>query len=111
MEITEKKLKRAVLFEVQGRIDHGSAPDLDKKLIEALKNGHYRLAIDMSGVDYISSAGIRALIAARKQARRWNRGDVRLAGLQPRIVEVFDLVGISPLFEHFDSPVDAVGSF
>ncbi len=79
--------------------------------MEALKGGNYRLAIDMSGVDYISSAGIRALIAARKQARRWNRGDLRLAGLQPRIVEVFDLVGISSLFDSFDSPVDAVGSF
>ena len=111
MEITEKKLKRTILFEVQGRIDHGSAPDLDRKLSDAIKNGHYRLAIDMTGVDYISSAGIRALITARKQARRWNRGDVKLAGLQPRIVEVFDLVGITPLFEHFDSPVDAVGSF
>jgi anti-sigma B factor antagonist len=62
-------------------------------------------------LEYISSRGLRALITARQQTRRWNRGDLRLCNMPVRIKEVFDLAGLTPLFKIYDNPVDAVGSF
>jgi len=51
------------------------------------------------------------LVATLKQVRRWNRGDLRLAALPPRIIDVLKLAGLDVLFQSFDSAVDAVGSF
>lgn len=111
MEITTKELKRVQLVAPKGRIDHESAPELERALMELVNAGHYRFVIDMSGVDYISSAGLRTLLAVRKAVRRWNRGDMRLAALQPFVKETFGLVGFTRIFEIHDDVVEAVGSF
>ena len=60
---------------------------------------------------YISSAGLRVLLAARKAVKRWNRGDLRLAHIQPYVRDTLDLVGFTRIFEIYDDVVDAVGSF
>ncbi|MBI3286483.1 MAG: STAS domain-containing protein [Chloroflexi bacterium] len=111
MEITEKAYKRCLLLKVGGRIDHETAPDLEKRFDKIFKKGQYRLVVDLSDTGYISSAGLRALVSALKKARRFNRGDVRLAGLSPRLKETFQLVGFHHIFQIFDQVVDAVGSF
>lgn len=111
MEISTRELKRAVVVEVSGRIDHETAPELEKTLEGLIEDGHYNIVIDLENVEYISSRGLRALLTARKAARRWNRGDVRLANLQEHVRETFDLVGFTQLFEIYDDLVEAVGSF
>jgi anti-sigma B factor antagonist len=111
MEITTKELKRVQLVSVEGRIDHETAPELERVLNELINDGQYRIVLDMSGVSYISSAGLRTLVGARKAVRRWNRGDLRMASLQPMVRETFDLVGFTRIFDIFDDPVEAVGSF
>jgi anti-sigma B factor antagonist len=111
MEITTRELKRVHLVSVTGRIDHETAPKLEQVLNELIDVGQYRIILDMSGVDYISSAGLRVLVGARKAVRRWNRGDLRLAGLQSLVRETFELVGFTRIFEIFDDTVEAVGSF
>ena len=65
----------------------------------------------MSETDFMSSAGLRALLSALKQVRRFNRGDVRLANLPDKIKKAFDLAGLLEVFKVFDNSVDAVGSF
>jgi len=111
MEISEKSYKRSTLIKPQGRIDADTAPELEQYLEKVLKGGQYHLAVDLSDVDYISSAGLRVLVSALKESHRYNRGDVRLAGLSTRLKEAFDLVGFDKLFQIFDAPEDAVGSF
>ncbi len=111
MEITTKELKRVHLVTLKGRIDHEAARELEQTLMQLIDAGYYRLVIDMSEVNYISSAGLRVLLAARKAVRRWNRGDMCLAGLQPLIRGTFDLVGFDQIFDIYDDVVDAVGSF
>lgn len=111
MEISDKTYKRSTLIKPEGRIDADSAPELEKYLEKIFKAGQYHLVVDLSGVDYISSAGLRVLVSALKESHRYNRGDVRLAGLTSRLKEAFDLVGFDKLFQIFESPEDAVGSF
>lgn len=79
-------------------------------------DGRYRIVLDLSRLEYISSPGLRVLIEARKKARDWKitdleGGDIRIANLPPRIKEVFDLTGFSSLFEIYGDTVEAVGSF
>jgi anti-sigma B factor antagonist len=65
----------------------------------------------MSGVEFLSSAGLRVLINVQKTCKRWNRGELVLASVPQRIYESLDLAGFMPLFKFFDDVVEAVGSF
>ena len=111
MEIKTTQLKRCDLITLTGRFDSAAAPALDQALREANERGVYRIVLDMSGVEYFGSAAIRALVVAYKACRRFNRGDVRLAGVPDKIKQVFDITGITPLVSISDDVVEAVGSF
>jgi anti-sigma B factor antagonist len=116
MEIAHKKFNRVDLLTITGRMDAASAPQLKQQIEALFEQGRYRLVLDLVGLDYIASPGLRVLIEARKRARDrkltdLEGGDVRIANLPPRIKEVFDLTGFTSLFEIYDDTIEAVGSF
>lgn len=110
MEIAEKDHKHCTVIKVTGRIDSETSPELEKYLAKIYKAGQYHIVMDLSGVDFISSAGLRVLVSARKKCHR-KRGDVVLSGLSPRLKAAIDLVGFDLLFKIFDKLEDAVGNF
>jgi anti-sigma B factor antagonist len=87
------------------------APDFGNRLRAVTDSGRYKIVINMADVNYISSAGLRELIGAWKTCRRWNRGDVRLAEVNPNIDKVLDLTGLKNQFMIYASEAEAVGSF
>jgi anti-sigma B factor antagonist len=116
MEITHKRLNRVDLLSVSGRLDAMSAQQFKQTIDELFAAGRYRLVLDLAGLEYVASPGLRVLIEARKRARDWKitdleGGDVRIANLPPRIKEVFDLTGFTSLFEIYSDTTEAVGSF
>lgn len=116
MEISHKRLNRVDLLTVTGRLDAASAPQFRQAIESLFDQGRYRIVLDLAGLEYIASPGLRVLIEARKRARDWKLtdlegGDVRIANLPPRIKEVFDLTGFTSLFEIFNDTLEAVGSF
>lgn len=110
MEITTKEFKRCIVLQTAGRIDHYSAPQLDKMLQNIIEEGKFKLVLDMTDVEFMSSAGWWVLIKAQKACKRFNRGEVVLVGLKEPIQESMDLVGIGPYFHSFANLLDAVGS-
>jgi anti-sigma B factor antagonist len=111
MDVKARQLKRVDLVEVSGRVDSATAPQLEAALQAIMAQDRFRIVVDLQGLEYLSSAGLRVLVAALKQARRWNRGDIRLANVPPRIQSVLQLAGLDAIFRIYDSAVDAVGSF
>jgi anti-sigma B factor antagonist len=111
MEVTTKELKRCDLVKIDGRIDSNTAPQLAEAFNAINEAEHFRIVFDMSGVDFISSAGLRVLISVQKTCKRWNRGELVLANVPQRIYEALDLAGFVPLFKFFGDVVEAVGSF
>lgn len=111
MEINTRRLKRVDVITISGRVDGNTAPQLDETLKELLRRGRYRLVADLAGLDFISSAGLKVLISARNEARRFNRGDLVLVGVPPRIQGVLELTGLDRVFRTYDDAVEAVGSF
>ena len=111
VKVTSKEYKRVDLVEVQGRIDSSTAPQLEQALHKITKESRYRIVVDLAGCEFMSSAGLRVLIATLKEAKRFNRGDLRLSGVLPKVKRAFALVGFEELFQFFDNSVDAVGSF
>ena len=111
MEVTAEQFKRCDLVKVTGRIDSATAPQLAKALEAIQEGGRFRIVFDMAEVEFISSAGLRVLISTQKTCKRWNRGELVLAGVPQKIYDVLDLAGFVPLFRFFDKDVEAVGSF
>lgn len=111
MEIKTKQLNRVDLITISGRVDSNAAARLEDVLKASTEAERYCIVMDMHGLEYISSRGLRALVAALKDTQEWTRGDLRLCNVPPRIQNVLDLTGFTPLFKIYDNTVDAVGSF
>jgi anti-sigma B factor antagonist len=111
MEIITSKLKRCTLLEASGRIDSSTAPNLQSTINEVTNEGNFKLVLDMTNVEFISSAGLWVLVNAQKQCKRFNRGEVVLTGLNKRLHSAFELAGFIPYFKIFDDSTQAVGSF
>jgi len=111
MEITNQEFKHCDLLKVKGRVDSATAPQFSQALEKITNTGHYKIAIDMSGLDYMSSAGFRALLASQRVCKRYNRGELVLASVPDRIHEALELAGFTELFKTFDDPLKAVGNF
>ncbi len=111
MEITTTQLKRCDLVTVTGRVDGSTAPDLERALRSITDDGRFRIVLDLGGTEFMSSAGLRALISTWKTVRRFNRGDIVLANVPPKIDAVLDLAGLKSQFRIFPTATEAVGSF
>ena len=111
MEVTTKEFKRCSLVQANGRIDSRTAPQLAEVFNKIIEADRFRIVFDMGGVDFVSSAGLRVLISTQKTCKRWNRGELVLAGVPQKIRDVLDLAGFVPLFKFYDTDVEAVGSF
>ena len=111
IKITAREYKRVDLVAVEGRVDSSTAPQLEKALQKIIDAGRYRIVVDLSDADFMSSAGLRVLLSALKQVRRFNRGDLRLAAMSSKVKKAFELAGLTVVFQLHDDSVDAVGSF
>ena len=96
-----------VLLEVEGEVDAHTAPRLDKALNDLLAQGHSRLVLDASQMEYISSAGLRVLLFAQREARQLG-GEVRLFGLNAQVRRVFEIAGFDELLHISDTRQEAM---
>jgi anti-anti-sigma factor len=85
-----------------GRIDSNTAARLEQAVFQRLEAGQTRLVVDLSAVEYISSAGLRVLLKAANTARS-RGGVVVLCTMGPSVREVFDLAGLVSIFAIEDS--------
>jgi anti-sigma B factor antagonist len=111
MEVSSTQYKRCDLVSASGRIDSQTAPQLEATFDALSQDDRYNIVLDMQDVDFVSSAGLRVMIATQKRCKKWNRGELVLVNVPERIYETLDLAGFLPLFRIHDSVVDAVGSF
>jgi anti-sigma B factor antagonist len=111
MEISTKEFKHCNMVSVSGRVDSATAPQFSQALEALMEKGTYKFVVDMSALEYMSSAGFRALLVAQRNCKRYNRGEVVLASVPDRIREALELAGFTELFKTFDEPLEAVGSF
>ena len=79
---------------ISGRLDTNSSPKLEAELRQSV-NGVTSLVFDFSGVEYISSAGLRVLLAAQKVMNR--QGSMKLIGVSAEVMEVFEITGFADI--------------
>ena len=110
MEITHSQFKHADLVKVTGRIDSYTAPQLAETFNKITDEGRFKIVFDMSEMEFMSSAGLRALINTQKVCKRYNRGELTLVAIPANIHAALDLAGFIPLFAIFDDTVSAIGN-
>jgi anti-sigma B factor antagonist len=108
IRVTEKN--GVAVLEVQGRIDSSTAGELGEALTSVIDDGYNQVVLDIAGVDYMSSAGLRELVSALKKLRNTS-GDMRIAQVKERVYEVLELSGLHTIFQIFDSQAEAIRSF
>ncbi|HEX6384531.1 MAG TPA: STAS domain-containing protein [Anaerolineae bacterium] len=103
MSIWQEELSNDTwLVSVQGRLDQSQNPQLEEKLTDLLDDGHQRLIVDLTEATYINSGGLRCLVSAWRKARR-QEGDLVLCGLNPRLQEIFSMVGFDKVFQIYST--------
>ena len=102
MEITVKELEQAELITVKGRLDSVEAPRFAQALEAANQRGKYKIIVDMSQLEYMSSAGFRALGEVQRNSKRHNRGEVLLVQIPDNIRNALEMVGFADYFHVFE---------
>jgi len=110
MDISSKQVDSVTVISVKGSIDAITSPDITKYIQEQVANGNVKLVVDLSGVDYTSSAGLRVLLGATKDTRT-NNGDIRLTGIQPDVQKVLKLSGFLNILKTYDDLNAAITSY
>lgn len=111
MEISTSQFKRCDVVKISGRLDSATSPKLAEELARINNQGRFKIVMDFTQLEFITSAGLRVLIATLKNCKRYNRGELVLAGLPAPILSVFDLAGFTSIFKIYDDVLTAVGTF
>jgi anti-sigma B factor antagonist len=111
MEFSTIQYKRCDLIKTVGRIDGSNSASLEEVMNNITQAGRYKIVFDMSEVNFMSSAGWWVMIRTQKTCKRFNRGEVVLAGVDPRIRGSLDMVGMGSYFKIFNDVTSAVASF
>jgi anti-sigma B factor antagonist len=106
MKITVKDIQGICLMAISGRIDSSNSVDLESALYKAI-NENSRVIMDLADAEYISSSGLRVLLAGKKMLKEKD-GEMILISLQPVVRDVFEIAGLSRLFLIRKSLEDAI---
>jgi anti-sigma B factor antagonist len=94
MTIEIKKNNQETVIEIVGRLDTITAPALDKTINEDIGDTQ-NLVLDVKGMEYISSAGLRVLLAAQKKMQKI--GSMKVTGVCEEVMDVFEMTGFADI--------------
>ncbi len=109
MDLQTKIENNAIIVTISGRLDAVTAPDYEKSIRELIDGGNSYFVVDFEQLDYISSAGLRALLLMAKLLKE-KSGQVRFANVQGNVRSVFDMSGFTGLFKMENSVAEALAA-
>lgn len=110
MEISGKTMNNVEIVYINGRLDAYNSNLVEKELNELIDSGKIKIVADLSGVEYISSSGLRVMLSSLKKLNTLG-GTLKLSSLQPYVMEVFEIAGFTKLFQIYSDEKEASQSF
>ncbi len=107
MEIKTAQRENATIVSITGRIDTATAPELEQAINREIESGHRKLLLDFSAVPYISSGGLRVLLATAKKLRNAPDG-FALCNLSAEVHKILKLTGFTTIFSIYPSEGEAL---
>jgi len=109
MEITFENRETGTLVLVTGRMDAVTAPQFEKDCVAVIEAGAKLMVVDLSQLDYISSAGLRSILASAKKIKSTG-GTMKFCGLSGMVEEVFQVSGLGTMFATTATADEAFGA-
>ncbi|MGN0597372.1 MAG: STAS domain-containing protein [Ruminiclostridium sp.] len=94
MNIIKNAENDKVTLAIVGRLDTNTAPQLEAELKQSIE-GTRKLVLDFTKLDYVSSAGLRVILAAQKQMNK--QGSMVITNVKPTVMEVFEITGFADI--------------
>lgn len=110
MQISVKSVDVVKVLEFEGKLDTQTSPGAQEQLTELIEKGETKILVNLEKLEYISSAGLRVLLAAAKQLKPGG-GEIRICNLNDIVKEVFDISGFVTIFRVFGSESEALDGF
>lgn len=107
MKIKQRKSGSFVILDLSGHFDTTTSPEVEVEINKLLADNANKIIVNLSAVDYISSAGLRVLLATLKQLNK-SGGVLRIFGLNETVQEIFDISGFSVIFDLFKDETEAL---
>jgi anti-anti-sigma factor len=98
------------ILEIEGRIDMKTASEIEAELDTLKKANVVKIIVDFSGVNYISSGGLRVFLTALKWTKAGN-GDLKLVSLEKNVEKIFRLAGFTKIFNILPDAESAIQAF
>jgi anti-anti-sigma factor len=98
------------ILRIKGRLDVVSSPEAEKRVFDAINNGKFNLLLDMEGVSYLSSAGMRMLLSINKRLRTMS-GKLAICSVTTNVVDVLKMSGFDHTLHMFKTEEDALRFF
>lgn len=108
--IDRSTVGEVVVLTLEGYLDAHTAPRFESAVQNEVAAGNTRLVVDTTALSYISSAGLGVFMGFVEEVREAS-GDIKIAGLRPKVREVFELLGFDALFDLVDDVPAAVDRF
>ncbi|MEM7444811.1 MAG: STAS domain-containing protein [Pseudomonadota bacterium] len=110
MQIFTTVVNNVSLLSVEGRVDGATAQGVQDRVGSVVESGARKIVLNLAKVEYISSAGLRAILISAKAITAAS-GELRICNLHGMVRDVFDISGISNVLSVFDSETDALKGF
>lgn len=109
MNIKELKQGTVTILQAQGKLDSMSSPELDRRMTSLIEGGTRQITVDLSEIDYVSSAGLRVFLSAAKRLKQ-AQGKLALASPSSQVQQIFDIAGFATILPIFKSLNEAVSA-
>jgi anti-anti-sigma factor len=107
MDIQEEQTGDILTVALTGRLDAATSKGVEDHLLARIDGGARTLVLDLAGLDYISSVGLRVFVVAAKRLKAGG-GSIVVCALKPSIQQVFEIAGFTKLFPAYDSRAAAI---
>ena len=110
MDVKTTEYKRVAVVQPVGRVDSNTSAEFEAELRRLVDSGHINLVLDLSKIDFLSSAGLRVIVSTMKSTRK-NGGNICVAEAKARAAEVMKLAGLDSVIDMHPTREAAIASF
>ncbi len=98
------------IIRLEGFVDAHTAPEFEQTVQSEIDAGRYRIVVDCSKLNYISSAGLGVFMSFVEEVREQG-GDLKICGLVPKVRHTFEILGFQDLYDMLDDLPSAIKQF
>lgn len=110
IELKEDAREDVLILHLHGRLDAVSSPVAERRVFDYINNGQHKLLLEFSGVDYLSSAGMRMLLSTTKKLRTLT-GQLVICSVTPNVMDVLKMSGFDHVLEIVKTEEDGLRRF